>query len=87
MFTLFRNAAGARKTTVAGIALAWVLNQKAVTSVVMGAKRPDQLQDNLAASGIILTSDELSRPKGWDINELNLVVNSVTLKVYVLQYI
>ncbi|MFX3631798.1 MAG: aldo/keto reductase [Candidatus Pristimantibacillus sp.] len=38
-----------------------MLNQKAVTSVVIGAKRPDQLQDNLAASGIILTSDEWSR--------------------------
>ncbi|KOR75965.1 aldo/keto reductase [Paenibacillus solani] len=56
-----QDIAAARKTTVARIALAWVLNQKAVTSVVIGAKRPDQLQDNLAASGIILTSDELSR--------------------------
>ncbi|WP_235918190.1 aldo/keto reductase [Paenibacillus lutrae] len=56
-----QDIAAARKTTVAGIALAWVLNQKAVTSVVIGAKRPDQLQDNLAASGIVLTSDELLR--------------------------
>ncbi|MGN7167387.1 aldo/keto reductase [Paenibacillus cellulositrophicus] len=50
-----------RESTVARIALAWVLNQPAVTSVVVGAKRPDQLQDNLEASGIVLTDDELAR--------------------------
>nr|WP_145159958.1 aldo/keto reductase [Paenibacillus terrae] len=50
-----------RESTVARIALAWVLNQPAVTSVIVGAKRPDQLQDNLEASGIVLTDDELAR--------------------------
>lgn len=50
-----------RGSTVARIALAWVLNQPAVTSVIVGAKRPDQLQDNLEASGIVLTEDELAR--------------------------
>lgn len=58
---VLQDIAASRGTTVAQIALAWVLNQKAVTSVVIGAKRPDQLQDNLAASGILLTSDELFR--------------------------
>lgn len=50
-----------RESTVARIALAWVLHQPAVTSVIVGAKRPDQLQDNLAASDIELTPDELAR--------------------------
>ncbi|GIO34298.1 MULTISPECIES: aldo/keto reductase [Paenibacillus] len=50
-----------RESTVARIALAWVLHQPAVTSVIVGAKRPDQLQDNLAASDIELTKDELAR--------------------------
>lgn len=50
-----------RESTVARIALAWVLHQPAVTSVIVGAKRPDQLQDNLAASDIELTHDELAR--------------------------
>lgn len=50
-----------RESTVARIALAWVLNQPAVTSVIVGAKLPDQLQDNLEASGIVLTDDELAR--------------------------
>ncbi|MDQ0114229.1 aldo/keto reductase [Paenibacillus harenae] len=58
---VLREIAEARDSTVARIALAWVLNQKAVTSVIVGAKRLDQLEDNLAASGIILTPEQLSR--------------------------
>ncbi len=50
-----------RETSISSIALAWVLNQKAVTSVIIGAKRPDQLQNNLEASGIILNEDELNQ--------------------------
>ncbi|UUZ87154.1 aldo/keto reductase [Paenibacillus sp. P26] len=58
---VLQDIAAARETTVARIALAWLLNQPAVTSVIVGAKRPEQLEDNLAASGIILTEDELTR--------------------------
>ncbi len=58
---VLRQIADAREKSVAQIALAWVLNQKAVTSVIVGAKRSDQLQDNLAASGILLQEDELAR--------------------------
>jgi diketogulonate reductase-like aldo/keto reductase len=32
-----------------------------VTSVIIGVKRPDQLQDNLAAVELTLTQDELAR--------------------------
>jgi aryl-alcohol dehydrogenase-like predicted oxidoreductase len=56
---VLQEIAAKRETTIAQIALAWVLNQKAVTSVVIGAKRPEQLQENLGASGIRLTEDEL----------------------------
>lgn len=38
-----------------------MLNQQAVTSVIVGATRPEQLRDNLAASGIRLTEQELRR--------------------------
>ncbi|MGG4047149.1 aldo/keto reductase [Paenibacillus favisporus] len=58
---VLEDIAKTRESTVARIALAWVLNQPAVTSVIVGAKRPDQLQDNLKASGIVLTVDELAR--------------------------
>lgn len=45
----------------ARISLAWLLTRPAVTSVIIGAKRPDQLQDNLAAVELQLQEDELRR--------------------------
>jgi aryl-alcohol dehydrogenase-like predicted oxidoreductase len=39
--------------------LAWLLARPVVTSVIVGAKRLDQLQDNLAAVALKLTQDEL----------------------------
>lgn len=55
-----RPLAETRGVSVAQIALAWLLHQRAVTSVVIGAKRPEQLADNLAAVNIDLTPDELA---------------------------
>ncbi len=43
----------------ARIAIAWLLAKPAVTSVIIGAKRLDQLQDNLAAVELTLSPDEL----------------------------
>jgi aryl-alcohol dehydrogenase-like predicted oxidoreductase len=43
----------------ARIALAWLLHQPAVTSVIIGAKRTAQLQDNLAAVDVKLSPEEL----------------------------
>jgi aryl-alcohol dehydrogenase-like predicted oxidoreductase len=45
----------------ARIALAWLLHQPAVTSVIIGAKRTDQLQDNLAAVDVKLSPEELQQ--------------------------
>jgi len=53
--------AKAKNSSVAQLALAWLLHQKAVTTVIIGAKRPDQLQDNLKSIDITFTSDELQR--------------------------
>jgi aryl-alcohol dehydrogenase-like predicted oxidoreductase len=55
-----RPIAEARGVSVARIALAWLLHQRSVTSVIVGAKRPDQLADNLAATEIDLTGEELA---------------------------
>jgi len=55
-----RPIAASRGVSVARIALAWLLHQKAVTSVIIGAKTLEQLDDNLAASGTALTADELA---------------------------
>ncbi|MDH2393578.1 MULTISPECIES: aldo/keto reductase [Streptomyces] len=44
---------------VTRVALAWVLAQHGVTSVIVGAKRPDQLTENLAAVDLVLTDEDL----------------------------
>src|SRR6202049_527901 len=43
----------------ARVSLAWLLARLVVTSVIIGAKRLDQLQDNLAAVELTLTQSEL----------------------------
>ena len=53
--------AKARNVSPATIALAWILAKPFVTSVIIGAKRLDQLQDNLAADDLELTPDELAK--------------------------
>ncbi len=45
--------------SVAQVALAWLLHQPVVSSVIIGAKRMDQLEDNLAACELKLTTEEL----------------------------
>lgn len=51
--------AAGRGVSVAQVALAWLLQQPVVTSVIIGAKRMDQLEDNIAATKIRLTPQEL----------------------------
>jgi aryl-alcohol dehydrogenase-like predicted oxidoreductase len=45
----------------ARISLAWLLTKPVVTSVIIGAKRIDQLKDNLAAVDLKLTGDEIKK--------------------------
>ena len=54
-----RPIAEEHEVSVAQVALAWLLHQPQVTSVIVGAKRPDQLADNLAAVKVRLSADEL----------------------------
>ena len=51
--------AKARDATVAQIALAWILASDAVTSVIIGARKIAQLDDNLKAIDVTLTAEEL----------------------------
>jgi aryl-alcohol dehydrogenase-like predicted oxidoreductase len=57
---VMRPIAEARDVSVAQVALAWLLHQPQVTSVIIGAKRPEQLADNLAATRLVLAADELA---------------------------
>ncbi len=56
-----REIATARGVSVAQIALAWVLHQRFVMSVIVGAKTVEQLDDNLAAVDLRLTPEEVAR--------------------------
>ncbi len=51
--------AEAHGVSVAQIALAWLLHQKVVSSVIIGAKKPEQLEDNLKAAEVELSAAEL----------------------------
>jgi aryl-alcohol dehydrogenase-like predicted oxidoreductase len=58
---VLRPIAQAHQTSVAAVALAWILAKPFVTSVIIGAKRTDQLQQNLSAVDLQLTSDEIKQ--------------------------
>jgi aryl-alcohol dehydrogenase-like predicted oxidoreductase len=51
----------ARGVSAAQIAIAWLLHQRAVTSVIVGAKTPEQLTDTMSASALKLSDEELKR--------------------------
>jgi len=46
--------------TMAQLALAWVLQEDNVASAITGASRPDQIDDNVAASGVALDDGVLA---------------------------
>ena len=53
--------AKAHNVSVAQVAIAWLLHQATVTSVIIGAKRKDQLLDNIASTRLKFSQEELSR--------------------------
>jgi aryl-alcohol dehydrogenase-like predicted oxidoreductase len=56
-----REIGEAHGVSVARVALAWLLAQPHVMSIIIGAKTTEQLDDNLAAADLKLSRDELSR--------------------------
>jgi aryl-alcohol dehydrogenase-like predicted oxidoreductase len=58
---VMREIGDARGVSVARIALAWLLHQPVVTSVIIGAKTTEQLGDNIAATEVKLAAEELKR--------------------------
>src|SRR4051812_6350563 len=47
--------------TLAQLAIAWILRQPNVASALVGASRPEQLQETIKASGVTLSSDTLEK--------------------------
>ena len=58
---VMRLIAKERDVSVANIAMAWLLHQEVVTSVIIGAKNMGQLEDNLNAVNIGLNEAELEQ--------------------------
>jgi aryl-alcohol dehydrogenase-like predicted oxidoreductase len=54
-----RAIASAHGATPAQVALAWLLSKRAVTSVLIGANKMAQLEDNLASVNLQLEAEEL----------------------------
>ena len=54
-----RPIAERHQVSVARIALAWLLSRPQVTTVIVGAKTPEQLGDNLGASSVDLSAEEI----------------------------
>jgi aryl-alcohol dehydrogenase-like predicted oxidoreductase len=53
-----RSVAEARGVSMAQVALAWLVDRPAVTSVILGARTVEQLDDNLGADGLHLSAAE-----------------------------
>ncbi len=77
-----RRVAGVLGTTPARVALAWLRARPGVTSPILGARTVDQLEDNLGALDVVLSSehvtalDELSKPTlSFPADFLEVVVN------------
>jgi aryl-alcohol dehydrogenase-like predicted oxidoreductase len=54
-----KKIADRRHGSIAQVALAWMLSKQFVTSILLGASKPSQLEDNLGALNLSLTKDEL----------------------------
>jgi aryl-alcohol dehydrogenase-like predicted oxidoreductase len=61
LIAAMKDMADKRGVSVAQIALAWLLYQPVVSTVIVGAKRADQLADNIAACDVELEAAELDR--------------------------
>jgi aryl-alcohol dehydrogenase-like predicted oxidoreductase len=56
---VLREMAEWKQATVAQLAISWLLHQSSVTSVIIGTKRIEQLNDNLGATDILLSEEDL----------------------------
>lgn len=58
---VMRPIAKSKEVSVAQVALAWLLHQPVVSAVIIGAKKPEQLEDNLKAIEVQFTPEELTQ--------------------------
>jgi aryl-alcohol dehydrogenase-like predicted oxidoreductase len=75
---IMEQVAQAHDATVSQVALAWLLTRPAVASVIIGVRTMEQLEDNLHATELNLTEDEITRlnevsalPEGYPYRFIN----------------
>jgi aryl-alcohol dehydrogenase-like predicted oxidoreductase len=61
LIDLVKDIASQHHASPSQVAIAWVLHRPAVASVLLGANKFAQLEDNLAAANLTLNQDELSK--------------------------
>jgi aryl-alcohol dehydrogenase-like predicted oxidoreductase len=61
LLDLMREVAVSHGASVAQVALAWVLSRETVTSIIIGARNLAQLDDNLQAVDLVLSSEDVNR--------------------------
>lgn len=60
LLDVMRRISGARGITLPQLAIAWVLARPGVSSVLLGATKLEQLNDNLGAMGVKLAAEDLA---------------------------
>jgi aryl-alcohol dehydrogenase-like predicted oxidoreductase len=58
VIAVVREIAGGRGSSMAQVALAWLIDRPTVTSVILGVRTLEQLEDNLGAAGLHLSPAE-----------------------------
>jgi len=58
---VMQTIASHKQVSVAQIALAWLIHQPAVSSIIIGANKQEQLKDNLASVEVRLSEEELEK--------------------------
>jgi aryl-alcohol dehydrogenase-like predicted oxidoreductase len=61
LLPILEEIAKARQCSMAQLAIAWLLTRPGVDSVLLGATKAHQLEDNLAAVNVALSEDDLAR--------------------------
>jgi len=59
--------------TFAQLAINWCLCQQGVTAAIVGARRPDQVEENAGGTGWRLSQDEIAQIRAW-LEELEMAV-------------
>lgn len=61
VISILEEMARSKNISIPQLALAWLLHQEGITSVIIGANKMSQLEDNLQSTDVRLSEDEIER--------------------------